>query len=139
MSRRRSATPPGDEATGVRLDKWLWAARFFKTRALASEAITGGHVQLEGHRVKPARTLRVGDHLVIRKGTVEWVIEVRALSGRRGPASEAQQLYEESEASRQGRADEAERRRLMAADGPNPGRRPDKRERRNIIRFRHDN
>lgn len=123
------------DAEKVRLDKWLWAARFFKTRARATEAITGGHVHLNGLRPKPARPVQEGDELVIRKGQEEFRITVRALSGKRGPASVAQQLYEESEESRQRREALREQRRLQAAAAPQPSRRPDKKGRRKIIRF----
>ncbi len=121
----------------VRLDKWLWAARFFKTRALASEAIKGGHVQLNGVRAKPSRSVAVGDELKIRKAGQEFLVVVKALSDRRGPATVAQMLYEESEASRQAREALAQARRLerQAAGGGRPEKRPDKRERRHIIRF----
>lgn len=86
--------------TRVRIDKWLWAARFFRTRSLAAQAVDGGRVRVNGERVKPARDLRRGDELVIHIGELEWVIEVRALSTQRGPASVAQALYEEREQSR---------------------------------------
>lgn len=119
----------------VRLDKWLWAARFYKTRALATEAIHGGHVHLNGSRPKPSRTLSVGDRLEIRKGSVQFVVEVEGLSGRRGPASEAVKLYRESEESIAAREAYAEERRLLRASQPKPDRRPDKRGRRHIIRF----
>ncbi|MCW8828001.1 MAG: S4 domain-containing protein [Gammaproteobacteria bacterium] len=119
----------------VRLDKWLWAARFFKTRALATEAINGGHVHLNGSRPKPSRPLQVGDELVIRKGQEEFRLTVRELSARRGPASVAQLLYEEHEESRQKREALREQRRLEAAAAPQPSRRPDKKGRRKIIRF----
>lgn len=128
-----------DNKEKVRLDKWLWAARFFKTRALATEAINGGHVHLNGQRIKPARALNVGDTLSIRKGEVEFVIEVQALSSRRGPAREAVLLYEESEGSIRAREAYAEQRRLHAASGPAPQKRPDKRDRRRIIRFTNKN
>lgn len=119
----------------VRLDKWLWAARFFKTRGLASEAVNGGHVQVNDLRAKPARLVRVGDTIAVRKGPFEQVVIVRALSERRGPASEAQRLYEETPASRERREALAEQQRLAALTAPSPARRPDKRERRHIIRF----
>ncbi len=119
----------------LRLDKWLWAARFYKTRALATEAINGGHVQLNGQRIKPSRGVQVGDQLLVRKESVAYDIEVLGLSAKRGPASVAQQLYRESAASIAARAAYAEQRRLCAAEAPNPGHRPDKRARRHIIRF----
>lgn len=119
----------------VRLDKWLWAARFFKTRALATEAINGGHVHLNGVRPKPSRPLKVGDRLTIRRGQDEYELVVQALSDKRGPASVALQLYREDEQSRQRRERLAEERRLQAAAEPRPARRPDKKGRRQIIRF----
>lgn len=124
-----------DATAAVRLDKWLWAARFYKTRALAVEAINGGHVHLNGARPKPARTVQCGDELVIRKSGMEFTITVNGLSEQRGPAAAAQQLYQESEASRARRETLAEERRLAAAAGTLPARRPDKRGRRQIIRF----
>lgn len=129
-------TRPDDAAVGVesvRLDKWLWAARFYKTRSLAVEAITGGHVQVNGVRVKPARQVRVGEQVTIRKGAETQIIIVAGLSERRGPASVAQQLYRETDESRQQRAALVEQRRLIGA-GP-ATRRPDKRERRQLVRF----
>lgn len=122
-----------EEGQRLRLDKWLWAARFFKTRALASEAVQGGHVQLNGGRVKPSRALRVGDQLQIRKGSLTFTITVLLLSARRGPATVAATLYQESAASLAARAAAAEARRLAAATAPE--RRPDKRARRHIVRF----
>lgn len=122
----------------VRLDKWLWAARFFKTRALATEAINAGHVEVDGVRAKPARQLKLGDELTIRKGSEEFVVHVRALSERRGPAGEAQLLYEETPESLKRRTEAAEQRRLGALLAPAPERRPDKRDRRRIIRFRRE-
>jgi len=122
-------------ADKVRLDKWLWAARFYKTRALASEAINGGHVHLNGTRVKPSRTIQVGDTLKIRRAREEFEVTVTGLSERRGPASEAVLLYEESEASRLKRQQTAEQQRLLATAESGPARRPDKKARRQIIRF----
>jgi len=126
---------PGGEAAGrVRLDRWLWAARLFKTRALAGEAVDGGLVHLNGERVKAAHAVRPGDRLEVRRGGERLELVVRALAEQRGPASVAQQLYEETAASRARREAEAERRRLAAA-APRPPGRPDKRSRRRIIRF----
>ena len=124
-----------EELARVRVDKWLWAARFFKTRALAVEAINGGHVHVNGTRVKAARTLQAGDEVRVRKGPYEFVVAVRGLSTRRGPAPEARRLYEETEASSRAREALAEQRRLEAAGDMAPSRRPDKKERRHIIRF----
>src|SRR5512134_3272258 len=84
----------------LRIDKWLWAARFYKTRSLAAQAVEGGRVRLGGERVKPAKELKQGDEVTVHIGEMEWVVEVRALSARRGPAAAAQQLYAEREESR---------------------------------------
>lgn len=121
---------------GIRVDKWLWAARFFKHRKLATEAVSGGHVHLNGQRVKPARALRVGDRLTITKGALAYEIEVVGLSEQRGPASAAVKLYLESPTSVTKRALYAEQARLMVASSPHPEKRPDKRQRRHIIRFK---
>jgi ribosome-associated heat shock protein Hsp15 len=116
----------------MRLDKWLWAARFFKTRSLAQQAIEAGRVKLNEQRVKPAHALKVSDSIWIRVGDLEWRIHVKALSERRGPASEARKLYEETEASRA----ERERRGDLRRWGPEPAAemkgRPTKRDRRRI-------
>ena len=119
----------------VRIDRWLWAARFFKTRALAQAAIRGGHVHLNGARVKPSRELKVGDGLSIARGPERFEIEVRGLSEKRGPAKVAAELYEEDPASTARRAAEREERRLQRQLVTGPERRPDKRARRKIIRF----
>lgn len=123
----------------VRLDKWLWAARFFKTRAQATEAINGGHVHINGSRPKPSRPLLTGDQLTIRKGPDSYLVTVLQLSDRRGPATQARELYEEDDAARLKREQLAEQRRLEAAALPHPQRRPDKKGRRQIIRFINKN
>lgn len=125
----------GEQHEKVRLDKWLWAARFFKTRALAAEAIGGGHVHIHGARAKPGRGVHVGDRLTVRKGPYEFDIEVLGLAERRGPAKEAEQLYRESAESRARRESLAEQRRVAAQSAPSPSRRPDKKARRQIRRF----
>ena len=136
MARQRKNGPKVESGREeIRLDKWLWAARFFKTRALATEAINGGHVHLKGGRVKPSRSVHIGDELTITKVTTRFDIVVEALSAKRGPASEAQKLYKETDESRGRRESQAENRRLLAAGAPRPERRPDKRQRRHIIRF----
>ena len=120
-----------------RLDKWLWSARFYKTRSLAVEAINGGHVHVNGQRIKPARTIRVGDAIKITKGQYHWRLVVEVLAQRRGPATEARQLYiEDADSIQQREALRAETRLLS----PTPTKRPDKRQRRRIIRFinKHD-
>lgn len=119
----------------VRLDKWLWAARFFKTRALATEAITGGKVQRDGQRCKPSHGVRIGEQLRIQRGPEEYFITVTALSDRRGPASVAIQLYEESPESYQRRAAWREQRRLERPSGQAMVGRPTKQDRRRIVRF----
>ena len=119
----------------VRIDRWLWAARFFKTRALAQAAIRGGHVHLNGVRVKPSRELKVGDGLSIARGPERFEIEVRGLSEKRGPAKVAAELYEEDPGSIARREAEREERRLQRQLVTGPERRPDKRARRKIIRF----
>ncbi|NKI34667.1 RNA-binding S4 domain-containing protein [Wenzhouxiangella sp. XN79A] len=117
----------------VRIDKWLWAARFFKTRSLAQAALRGGHVSINGQGCKPARSVAVGDRLRITRGEVQFEVVVDGLSDRRGPAPAAQALYTETENSREQREQRAELRRMGAQVGP--GRRPDKRNRRRIRRF----
>ena len=119
----------------IRLDKWLWAARFFKTRNLATEAINGGHVHVNGTRGKPSRPVSIGDEMRIRKGPQEFTVVVKALSDKRGPATVARELYEETEESIRARELQAEQRRLAALNTPRPDHRPNKRERRRIIRF----
>jgi ribosome-associated heat shock protein Hsp15 len=92
-----------DDSDRVRLDKWLWAARFFKTRSVATEAVTGGKVEVNGERAKPAKAIKAGDEVRLRLGPYEHVLIVRGLAERRGPASVAQALYEETQASRDAR------------------------------------
>jgi ribosome-associated heat shock protein Hsp15 len=120
----------------VRMDKWLWAARFFRTRALASRACDLGRIQAQGVRAKPARDVRAGDHLRIENESGIFEIEVVELSEMRGPAAVAQTLYRESDASREARQKAAEERRAMQQYAPVPEHRPSKRDRRRIIRFR---
>jgi ribosome-associated heat shock protein Hsp15 len=120
----------------VRIDKWLWAARFFKTRGAATEAVLGGHVQVNGARVKPARDVVVGDRLEITKAQERWTVVVAGLADRRGPANVAQSLYEEtpeSAAERQKRRDE---RRLARPLGSDLSERPTKRDRRRLDALR---
>ncbi len=124
-----------DESGDIRLDRWLWAARFFKTRGLATDAVTGGKVHLNGARVKPSKDVHVGDELTIRRGPYQWVVLVRGLATRRGPAADALALYEETEQSKQGRERLAEQMRLHAVLQPHPKGRPSKKARRKIIRF----
>lgn len=121
---------------GVRIDKWLWAARFFRTRSAAQQAVAGGKVRLSGERTKPSAELRVGDRLVIHIGVYEWEITVAQLSAQRGPASVARELYAEDEASRHKRAAQAALRRVAADPGQERRGRPTKRERRQLERWR---
>jgi len=120
----------------IRIDKWLWAARFFKTRALASKACDLGRILSNGHEAKPSREVRVGDHLEVKNEGGDFQIEVLALSQMRGPAAVAQTLYRESEASIAARAKAAAERKAMQQFAPLPERRPSKRDRRRIISFR---
>ncbi len=120
----------------LRIDKWLWAARFFKTRALAQQAIESGHVRLNDERIKSSKELRAGDRLVIRIGDLEWRVAVLQLSDRRGPASTARQLYLEAEESRLTRERRIEEKRVQADPGNGIKGRPTKRDRRLIHRFR---
>ena len=118
-----------------RIDKWLWAARFFKTRGLATEAIHAGHIRLNGSAVKPARDVRPGDTLEITTGNVRWTIVVRGVNEQRRPASEAQQLYEESAESKIRRETVKENLRLAPVPGSDLRGRPTKKARRQIRGF----
>jgi ribosome-associated heat shock protein Hsp15 len=120
----------------VRIDKWLWAARFFKTRSLATDAVDTGRVKLDGERVKPARSVKVGDLLDIDNGSTEWQVKVQALSDVRGPAPVAQTLYVETEESILKRQAEAEKRRYFREPAAGISGRPTKRDRRMIDRSR---
>jgi ribosome-associated heat shock protein Hsp15 len=120
----------------VRLDKWLWAARFFKTRSLAKQAIEGGKVHYRGERCKVSREVEVGALLQIRQGWDEIEVEVRGLSEQRGPAPQARLLYEETPAGRERREKAAAERRALAAGQPVSPERPNKKQRRLIHRFR---
>ena len=122
--------------SGARIDKWLWAARFFKTRSLATRACELGRIQSNNHPVKAAREVRVGDLLQIRTEAGEFSVEVLVLSHVRSPASIAQTLYRETEASRELRLKLAEERKALKDFTPAPAGRPSKRDRRRIIQFR---
>lgn len=123
------------ELSRLRIDKWLWAARFYKTRSLAARAVEGGKVKLNGERTKPGKGVRPGDRLELRSGELQWLVEVRAVSARRGPASEAAKLYAEDRESSSRR----EHMLLIRRAGPHPAHgthgRPTKRNRRMIQRF----
>ncbi len=118
----------------LRLDKWLWAARFFKTRQLAVEAINGGKVHVDGQRAKPGRTVRPGTRLEIHKSGLVWTIEVTAIDKQRRSASEAARLYTEDEASQQKRQELIRQRRELGAANTSDGR-PTKRDRRRLDQF----
>jgi ribosome-associated heat shock protein Hsp15 len=129
--------PSPDGSSGMRLDKWLWAARFFKTRKLATEAINGGKVHLNGQRTKPGKEVKPGSKLRIHKGALEWNIEVLVLPAQRRPASEAVTFYSEDDASRENRERLIEQQRLLREASPKPpAQRPSKRDRRLIHRFK---
>jgi len=136
MSRMRVESNVPERAAGVRIDKWLWAARFFKTRALAVEAIGGGKVEMHGDRVKPAHAVRVGDEVRVRLGPYMHVVIVRALSERRGPAAVAATLYEETADSKAEREKHAWTLK-HAAPVMDPGEgRPTKKDRRALEKHR---
>ena len=120
----------------VRMDKWLWAARFFKTRRAATEAVLGGSARVNGERVKPSKEIRPGDVVEVRVGDVRWTVSVTALAERRGPARVAATLYEETAESTARRERLAEDRRLARPDGAQPGPRPTKQARRRIEALR---
>jgi ribosome-associated heat shock protein Hsp15 len=122
--------------TSVRIDKWLWAARFFKTRALAARACDLGRIQSNGQPAKPAREVRIGNMLRITNDGGDFEVEVLLLSDTRGPASVAQTLYRETEASRELRQKVAAERKAMMQFEQLPAGRPSKRDRRHIIQFR---
>jgi len=127
-----------DGNAGIRADKWLWAARFYKTRSLATVAINGGKVHLNGARVKPAHKLTIGDQLTIRKGIYTFAVTVASLSLQRGPAEVARALYSESEVSQLQRQQLQEEQRLLGKTAARHEGRPDKRARRQIHRFKSD-
>jgi ribosome-associated heat shock protein Hsp15 len=119
----------------IRIDKWLWAARFFKTRSLAADAVTGGKIDVNGARAKPSRIMRLGDKLSIRRGPYESTIVVKGLAKLRGPASEAQLLYEETEESiRRRELTSAQLKLERPPEFDSPGR-PSKKDRRAVLRF----
>ena len=131
-----TATATGfDPDASIRLDKWLWAARFFKTRQLAVEAINGGKVQVNGQRTKPGKTVQAGSRLIVHKGSLEWELTVQGISKQRRPASEATLLYEESEDSRLRREELVGARRESGDKMQHAKGRPSKRDRRMIQRF----
>jgi len=119
-----------------RIDKWLWTSRFFKTRSMATAAVNGGKVHLNGQRVKAGRIVKVGDALTIQKDSVVFDVTIKELLKTRRPAKEASLTYEESEQSRLKREQEREIKRLASASRPIPQRKPDKREREQLRQFK---
>lgn len=124
-------------ATAIRLDKWLWAARFFKTRGLAREAVQAGKVTYNGQRSKPSKAVEVDAVLTVPRGHDRMEVVIVALSDQRRGAPEAQALYQETPASEEKRAQNAAARKANALYNPNPQGRPDKKQRRDLIKFKH--
>lgn len=124
------------ELSSVRVDKWLWAARFFKTRSLATDAAEGGRVQVNGLRAKPAKEVRIGDRVEVSIGDMLWELHIEGLSDKRGPAPEARKLYRESEASTARREQAMENRRLQVEPSQEIHGRPTKRDRRVMDRWK---
>lgn len=122
---------------GIRLDKWLWAARFYKTRAVAREMIEGGKVHYNGQRSKPSKTVELNAMLTLRQGNDERTVKVLGLTDQRRPATEAMQLYEETAESLEKREKMAQARKTNSLTMPHPDRRPDKKERRDLMKFKH--
>lgn len=120
----------------VRIDKWLWAARFFKTRSLAKKHIEQGKIKVNGQRCKPARTIEVGDQVSIKKGQTQWVVDVLELSENRGSAKVAQNLYQETQASQKSREDKQLLNKLEYHSTPKPEGRPSKKDRREIQKLK---
>ena len=121
--------------SGIRIDKWLWAARFFKTRSLATDAVSGGKIKLNGAATKPARDVKAGDRLEVFNSDSRWEVVVQALSEKRGPATEARQLYEETAESIAAREAEQMRRKFTVEPAADIHGRPTKRDRRRLDRF----
>lgn len=123
--------------SGIRLDKWLWAARIYKTRALAREMIEGGKVHYNGQHTKPGKLVELQAVLTLRQGNDRRTIKVMAITDQRRPASEAAELYEETAESITQRENVALARKMNALTMPHPDRRPDKKERRDLMKFKH--
>ncbi|MBK0097701.1 ribosome-associated heat shock protein Hsp15 [Erwinia sp. S63] len=121
---------------GVRLDKWLWAARFYKTRAMAREMIEGGKVHYNGQRSKPSKIVELHAELTLRQGNDERTVVITAIGDQRRPATEAQEMYAETAASIEKREKTALARKMNALTMPHPDRRPDKKERRDLMKFK---
>ena len=138
MARARASRSEAEEDDGLRLDKWLWAARFYKTRSLAATAIEGGKVHVNGERVKRSRVLAEGEEVRIRSGPFEHRVIVRSLLPRRGPAAQAATMYEELPESREARERIAAYLRAQAAAGAADSGRPSKKDRRDIRRWKDE-
>lgn len=121
--------------TEIRIDKWLWAARFFKTRSLAAEAVSGGKVEIDGARARPSRAVRLGSQISVRRGPYEWVVIVKGMAKNRGPASQAQLLYEENDESMRRRQEIAAQLKLERPPEFDAPGRPSKKDRRVMQRF----
>jgi ribosome-associated heat shock protein Hsp15 len=132
MSENRTEDGPG----AARIDRWLFGVRLFKSRSLATQAVTGGKVHLNGERVKPSREVRAGDVVTFVRGAVEFECTVTAIPARRGPATEAARCYVESPASEARRAEFAQRMRIASGLAPRPDERPDKHDRQALRRLR---
>ncbi|ATZ96156.1 ribosome-associated heat shock protein Hsp15 [Dickeya fangzhongdai] len=126
-----------DDDNAVRLDKWLWAARFYKTRSLARAMIDGGKVHYNGQRSKPGKLVELDAEITLRQGNDARTVIVRAISAQRRTAAQAQALYEETQQSIEKREKLAQARKLNALSMPHPDRRPDKKERRDLIKFKY--
>jgi ribosome-associated heat shock protein Hsp15 len=132
-------TDTPNDPTKVRLDRWLWAARFYKTRSAAKTAIEGGRVHCGGQRAKPSKEVGAGTELVISRGTVEHTVVITGIAQRRGSASEAEQLYRETPDSIERRTESAKQRRLTGASMIAPQARPGRRDRRELMRLKQSN
>ncbi|WP_105902664.1 ribosome-associated heat shock protein Hsp15 [Vibrio gangliei] len=125
------------QTSSVRLDKWLWAARFYKTRSIARSMVDGGKVHYNDQRTKPSKIVELGAEIRLRQGNEEKTVIVEKISDQRRGAPEAQTLYTETQTSIQKREDNAQKHKLNALYSPSPERRPDKKQRRNLIKFKH--
>ncbi len=138
MSHNSKKSAP-QNSDNIRIDKWLWAARFYKTRSLATEAVKGGKVHLNDQRVKPSHTVDIGHSIRIKKESIEQTVIIKALSEKRGPATVAQTLYEETEQSIELREKRSQERKAQYAGMPQyESRRPNKKDRRKIIQFKQE-
>ena len=129
---------PSEEQASVRIDRWLWAARFFKTRSLAKAAIEGGKVSMQGQRVKPAKEVSIGQTLVIRRGDDVYTVDITGLSEQRGPAKVAQTLYQETLESIEAREERHAQRRMERAGLTVPETKPTKKQRRDLRKLKSD-